>query len=423
MNPAPAVRWSNWSGSVSASPASLQNPTSLDELRQVVAASRAVRVAGAGHSFSPLCVTDGTLLMLDALAGELTLEAENRLVVPAGWSLERLTADLWERGLSLPNQGDVNPQTLGGALATGTHGTGRTLGSLSTIAEAFTLVLADGSVVRVSREEHPDLFEAQRLGLGLLGVAAAVEIAAVPAYHLEEHTVSVPFAALRDTFDALAAAHRHAEFWWFPYADNVILKTLSPTDPCPDPRPHGKGGEKAFRAMCEQARAAPGLVPDLHRAAMDRPIDARRSGPAYRIFPSDRTVRFEEMEYEVPEVDGLAVLAELAAWVRRHEWPMAFPFEYRTVAADDIWLSPMHAGACASISVHQYAGMEWRELFAGAEQILRAAGGRPHWGKRHSLSRADVDALYPMAERFREVRRACDPDGKFLNSHLRPLFE
>ena len=424
MNNFTGTGWTNWSGSVSAVPKEFHRPTSQVDLARIVARAEKLRVVGAGHSFTPLCATDGTMVSIDQMAGELVVSADRRTVtVPAGWSLKQLTRELWDHGLALPNQGDVNPQALAGALATGTHGTGRSLGSLSTFAEAFTLVLANGSITRASRQELPELFEAQRLGLGLLGVVVEVEMAVLPAYYLEERTVSVPFADVRDTFDALASAHRHAEFWWFPYADSVILKTLEPVGPCPDPPERRGVGEEAFRAMCEMSAADPAKIGELQRVAMDRPIDARRRGPAYGIFASERTVRFEEMEYEVPEADGLDVLAELVNWVRRKNLPMAFPFEYRTVASDDIWLSPMNAGPCASISVHQYAGMQWRELFAGMEQILRAAGGRPHWAKRHSLTRADVDALYPMAERFRAVRRNYDPDRKFLNSHLETLFE
>ena len=424
MNYDASTGWTNWSGSVSAVPKDFHHPTSHAELARTVGQAKKLRVVGAGHSFTPLCVTDGTMVSLDQMAGELVVSEDRKTVtVPGGWSLKHLTRKLWDHGLALPNQGDVNPQALAGALATGTHGTGRSLGSLSTFAEAFTLVLADGTITRASRSESPELFEAQRLGLGLLGVVFEVEIAVLPAYHLEERIVSVPFADIRSRFDTLASTHRHAEFWWFPYADSVILKTLDPIGPCPDPPERRGSGEEAFRVMCEMSAAKPEMIGELQRAAMEAPIDASRRGPAYSIFASDRTVRFEEMEYEVPESDGMDILAELANWVRRNDCPMAFPFEYRTVAADDIWLSPMNKGPCASISVHQYVGMEWHELFAGTEKILRAAGGRPHWAKQHSLTRTDVDALYPMAERFRAVRRTYDPDGKFLNSHLEALFE
>src|SRR3546814_3198121 len=120
----------------------------------------------------------------------------------------------------------------------------------------------------------------------------------------------------------------------------------------------------------------------------------------------------------MPRSAGLETLAEVVGWIRKKRLPVTFPFEYRTVAADDIWMSPMNAGPVAAISMHPYARMPWRTLFADAEAIFRGAGGRPHWAKRHTLSRADVATHYPMASRYIAVRRAVDPHGKFLNPHL-----
>ena len=127
--------WRNWSGSVKAAPSELASPTTEAELSQIVARARKVRVVGAGHSFMPLCETDGTLISLSDMEGDVEVSADkSRASAPAGWSLAKLTARLWEKGVSLINQGDVNPQALAGAIATGTHGTGANLGSLSTAA-------------------------------------------------------------------------------------------------------------------------------------------------------------------------------------------------------------------------------------------------------------------------------------------------
>jgi FAD-linked oxidoreductase len=341
---------------------------------------------------------------------------------PAGWSLSRLTAALWAEGLSLPNQGDVDPQSLAGALGTGTHGTGRDLGSLSTLARRFRLVAADGSVVTCGPDENPDLFEAQRLSLGLFGVASRITIEVLPALRLEERIEKRPLAWVMAHFGEVAAGHRHAEFFVFPYADQALLKTLQPTD-APDERPRGGLDEDAvFGFCCELMRAAPWLTGPLQRFMTRAAGATRRVGPACEIFPSERNVRFEEMEYELPREAGLPALGDAIAWIRRAREPVAFPFEFRWTAADDIWMSPFNRGPCAAISMHQYAKLPWQALFAQAEPIFRAAGGRPHWGKRHTLARDDVDALYPMAERYRQVRRQWDPAGKFLNPLLADLF-
>jgi FAD-linked oxidoreductase len=415
--------WRNWSGSVTAHPRRFVQPKTETELTEIVARASKLRIVGAGHSFMPLCETDGVLVSLADLEGDVELRADTKSAwAPAGWSLARLTAALWEMGVSLINQGDVNPQALAGAIATGTHGTGAELGSLSTAARAFRLMLADGSIVTCSRTERPDLFEAQRLSLGLLGVALAIEIEVLPAYHLEERVESHPIDEVAERWDDLAASNRHVEFFVFPYGDQVILKTLNPAPEQGAFKQQNDIDDRAFRVICEICATLPILTPPLQRLIVRPGIRQRRVGPAYRIFPSDRTVKFEEMEYELPRANGWPALREAIAWIRRKQLPVTFPFEFRLVAGDDIWLSPFSQGPGASISMHQFAKMAWRDLFAEGERIFRAHGGRPHWAKRHTLAAQDVDALYPNAVRFRAVRDAHDRQGKFANAHLAGLF-
>ena len=414
--------WSNWSGSVTAT-AQIVRPQSEDELAALVRGAHTLRVTGAGHSFMPLCESGELIVSLDDMAGELQVAADRQTArIPAGWSIRRLTAALWEEGLALANQGDVNPQSLAGAMATGTHGTGVELGSLATFARGFRLISADGAAHWCDATTNPDLYEAQRLSLGLFGVATEIEVAVVPAFHLSERIEKRRWAEIRESYDDLAQQHRHVEFWFFPHSDDVILKTLDPCDPCEPPPTTTDMEEASFRRILNIAARLPFLTPSLQRLMMKSGISGRRRGPAHLVFPSDRTIRFEEMEYEMPRAAGLDTLFEVVGWIRRKRLPVTFPFEFRTVAADDIWMSPMNAGPVAAISMHQYAKMPWRNLFAEAETIFRGHGGRPHWAKRHTLTRADVAALYPMAGRYAAVRRAADPGGKFLNPHLESLF-
>ena len=416
--------WSNWSGSVKAGPAELARPRDEASLQDLVRRAAKVRVVGAGHSFMPLCATDGLLLSLEDLQGGLEVAADRKTVTaPAGWSLKRLTEALWREGLSLPNQGDVNPQALAGALATGTHGTGRDLGSLSTFAHAFRLVMADGSVVTCSRSERPDLFEAQRLSLGLFGVATRIVIDVLPAYRLEERIERRSLAWVLENFAEVAGGCRHAEFFVFPYSDDVIFKSLHPAEPEGEFRDGNDIDESAFRRACEIGRIAPFTIPMLQRLMMRVSAKpTRRIGPAYKIFPSDRTIRFEEMEYELPRAAGMDTLREAIAFIRRKRMPIQFPFEFRLTAGDDIWMSPFNNGPGASISFHQYAKMPWREAFADIEAILRGGGGRPHWAKRHTLTTADVHRLYPRTPDYLAARAAVDPGAKFTNTHLGQLF-
>lgn len=414
--------WTNWSGSVTAQPAEIARPKTEAELAAIVTRAHKVRVVGAGHSFMPLVETDGALLSLSDMEGAITLSADKtRAWCLAGWSLAKLTAALWEKGVSLINQGDVNPQALAGAIATGTHGTGATLGSISTAARGFRLMLADGSVVTCSANERADLFEASRLSLGLTGIALAIEIDVLPAYHLEERIETLALDEVAERWSDLEKANRHVEFFVFPYSDTALLKMLNPA-PAEGEMKEEDDDNEAFRMVCEMCMENHALIATVQPNLVPAGAKKRRVGPAYRIFPSERTVPFEEMEYELPRVAGWPALREVIAHIRKRELPVTFPFEFRIAARDDIWMSPFSFGDGASISMHQYAKMPYAGVFAEAEPIFRVHGGRPHWAKRHTLTWQDVQALYPNAGRFRDVVRKHDPGGKFANAHLSALF-
>ena len=415
--------WSNWSGSVDSRPARIERPKTYAELAGLVQAANKVRVVGAGHSFMPLCETDGTLLSLSDLEGDITVDAAtNRATAPAGCSLAKLTEVLWQQGYSLINQGDVNPQALAGAIGTGTHGTGAKLGTLSTAARSFELMGPDGALMRASATENPDLFEAARLSLGLVGVATRIEIDVLPAYHLEERLEVYRLDEISERWEELAAANRHVEFFVFPYADLAMLKILDPKPSEGEMKEMKDMDDEAFRKVCEVCRRMPFMTAFLQRRLLPKEMKRRRIGPAYKIFPSERTVKFEEMEYELPRANGWPALREVIAWIRKNKLPVAFPFEFRIVASDDIWMSPFKGREGASISMHQYHLMKWRPIFTDAERIFRAHDGRPHWAKRHTLKTADVHQLYPDAEKFLAVRDRIDPGAKFANAHLTQLF-
>jgi FAD-linked oxidoreductase len=418
------AEWRNWSGSVVASPAEIVKPRTEAEIQAVVARASKVRVAGTGHSFMPICETDGVLISLADQEGEIEISPDRESVwVPAGRSIAALTEELWAHGLSMANQGDINKQALAGAVSTATHGTGRKFGSLSTQVAAYRIVLADGSVVECDKEREPELFEAARVSLGMLGVLSRVKLNVVPAFRLKETNQRRPIREVLEQWDALADQYQHAEFWNFPYAEHVTFKTLEVVEEGDDPDEVDRS-RAVFQALCDLAALAPRFAPTLQRMivrAAGRSAHSR-AAPAWRIFPSERDIKFEEMEFEIPAANGIAALKAAIKEVRDRGFPIIFPFEFRTVAADDIWLSPMHAGPCVSISFHQYAAMPWREAFKAIEAVFAAHGGRPHWAKRHTMGSQDVVRLYPMAQRWGAVRKRHDPTAKFMNAHLRELF-
>jgi FAD-linked oxidoreductase len=419
------AEWRNWSGSVTARPEQIARPTTEAELAERVRAARKVRVVGAGHSFMPLCATEGLLLDLSALEGEIEV-ADDRVSVwaPAGMSLATLTERLWGLGLSLANQGDVNPQSLAGAISTGTHGTGEMLGSLATLALGFRIVTADGEVVECHAGLRPQLFQAARLSLGLLGVISRIRISVAPAFYLKQRLFGARLGEIRERFDEWAAINRHAEFFIFPYSDRAIVKILDTVLTPRRPDEIAKDvDENAFRLACGLSRALPFAIPALQKLmARVGGAPSETIGPAYEVYPSERTIPFEEMEYELPRAAGLETLGAVIDQIQKRKLPVVFPFEFRITAGDDIWLSPFNRGACASISMHQYGPMDWKAPFAAIEPIFRAAGGRPHWAKRHTLTAREVHDLYPRADDFERVRATIDPGAKFANRLMCDLF-
>jgi FAD-linked oxidoreductase len=418
------AEWRNWSGSVEARPERIERPRTEAELSALVAGSARVRVAGTGHSFMPLCETDGTLISLADQEGGITLCDDGHSVwTPAGKSVAAFTEELWGLGFSMANQGDINKQAMAGAISTATHGTGRAFGSLSTQVAGLRLVLADGSVVECDKTKEPELFEAARVSLGMIGVISAIRLNVVPAFRLKETNQRRPLAEVLEQWDELADQYRHCEFWNFPYTDHCTFKTLEVVPEGDDPDEVDRS-RVVFQAMSDLAAASPRMAPTLQRLLVrgqGRSAHSR-AAPAWRIFPSERDIRFEEMEFEIPAANGIAALKAARAKVRERRDPIIFPFEFRTVAGDDIWMSPMHAGPCVSISFHQYANMRWRDEFKAVEEVFAEYGGRPHWAKRHTMTADDVLRLYPMAQRWGAVRKQVDPTAKFMNAHLRELF-
>jgi FAD/FMN-containing dehydrogenase len=389
-----AETWCNWSGSVRCAPARIERPASEAQLaallREARAAGLEVRAAGRGHSHSPLVATGGWLLDLDGLEGiESVDEAALEATVRAGTRLSRLGAALCERGLAMENLGDVDVQSLAGALATGTHGTGRGLKSLSSQVVGLRLYGAEGEPLECSEASAPHVFRAARLALGALGVVAAVRLRLLPAYRLHERIWREDVGPALEALPERIAASRHFEFFWLPHRDRLELKALHPT-------------ELTAEAVAGRPR--------------------ERIGPAHAILPSLREQKHVEMEYAVPAEDGVACFLELRDCMRRRHPEVLWPVEFRTVAADDVPLSPCEGRETVTLSVHQTAGLEHQALFADAEAIFRGFRGRPHWGKLHSRTARELRELYPRWDEFHAVRRELDPRGRFLNAHLRELF-
>jgi FAD-linked oxidoreductase len=424
----------NWSGSVEFRPAEVRYPASLEEIATIVKEcrekGRGLRVIGSGHSFTPLVATSGVLLSLDNYAGIEQVDREKQqAIVRAGTKIKQLGEELFQHGLAQPNLGDIDVQSIAGAVSTGTHGSGVTLGSLSTQLTGLTLITANGEIIECSEEENRELFKAAQVSFGALGIIARVKLQLVPAYKLHYVWRKMTLNDCLENIEKYKQENRNFEFFWVPHTEAVLAKFMNMTDEAPRPK-------NLFRQFNEIAleNGVLWLLSEFCRLLPSRSVQVSRiigsliSGGSdvnysHKIFATPRLVKFQEMEYNLPAQHFVEALREIKATIDQRHFQVHFPIECRFVKEDDILLSPANGRASAYIAVHMYKGMEYRAYFQAMEEIFKKYQGRPHWGKMHTRSAADLKELYSEWERFQVVRQQIDPDGFFLNDHLRTLLE
>jgi FAD/FMN-containing dehydrogenase len=387
----------NWSGSLRFTPRSQVWPANDDAVcayvRDAAARSRKIRVAGSGHSSAPLVETPDILMSMRDYRGLIDYDlASSRATVGAGTVLHILGQILHGVGLSMQNLGDVDTQTIAGVISTGTHGSGRKLQNISATLVGVRAITGSAEIVEWSVEKVPDLINAARVSMGLLGIFTAVRLQLEPKYRLRRREYCARTEDCLAHLDELADAHRNFDFYWYPRRDEVKLRTLNPPE-------------------------AP--IPDLPYA---RCIQEEQEY-SHEIIARERDLKFEELEYFVPAEAGPACFREIRRRVlERHRKQVGWRVLYRLVARDEGFLSPVYGRDSVAISVHQNASLAYQEYFDDIEPILRAHDGRPHWGKKHSLHGAALAALYPRWNDFMTLRRRLDPRGVFLPAPMARLL-
>ncbi|GAA0576586.1 D-arabinono-1,4-lactone oxidase [Streptomyces crystallinus] len=434
MSGASSSTWRNWAGNVTARPVREVSPASAAELADAVRRAAEdglkVKAVGTGHSFTTAAATDGVLIRPDLLTGIREIDRTGMTVtVEAGTPLKRLNAVLAREGLSLTNMGDIMEQTVAGATSTGTHGTGRESASIAAQITALELVTADGSLLKCSAEENPDVFAAARIGLGALGVVSAITFAVEPEFLLTAREEPMAFDKVTSEFEALHAENEHFEFYWFPHTGNCNTKrnNRSAGPAAPPGRVSGWIEDEfmsngLFQVVCSLGRAVPATIPAIAKVS-SRALSARTyTDIPYKVFTSPRRVRFVEMEYAVPREAVVAALREVRALVERSNLRVSFPVEVRTAPADDIALSTASGRDTAYIAVHMYKGTPYQAYFTAVERIMTAHGGRPHWGKVHTRDAEYFAEAYPRFGEFTALRDRLDPDRLFGNAYLRRVL-
>ncbi|MGG1440891.1 D-arabinono-1,4-lactone oxidase [Brevibacillus laterosporus] len=425
--------WKNWAGLVTSTPQQVVYPSSLEEVVQVVKEAsqqgKTIRVVGSGHSFTALVETDQILLSLDDLQGVITIhDEEQTATVWAGTKLKLLGESLYERGYSQENLGDINAQSIGGAISTGTHGTGIQFGSVSTQVVGLTVVTAQGDILECSETYHPELFRALQVSLGLLGIIVKVRLRVLLAYNIHYKSKRMNLNDCLNNLTTFTDSHRHFEFYWFVHTNVVQAKFMQITQ-----EPASKNSvwnqfkkigieNGLFWFLSEGCRLFPHLCVPISKLSAKAVPDIEEVGASHKLFATPRWVRFSEMEYSVPADKMKEVMEEIRECLQEHRFAVHFPIECRYVKGDDIWLSPAYKRDSAYIAVHMYKGMPYKAYFQAMERIFLKYDGRPHWGKLHELTSADLQERFPMWNQFKAIQKQMDPNGLFFNPYLSRLF-
>jgi L-gulonolactone oxidase len=423
--------WRNWAGDQTCSPLAIERPSSVAQLQEVikraVEGGQALRAAGSGHSFTDIACTDGVMVDLGSGMNRiLDVDSEAGLVrVEAGANLHDLNNRLWDdHNLALENLGDIDVQTIAGAVSTSTHGTGARAQSIANAVQAIELVPASGELVEISTRSDPELLRAARVSLGSLGVMTALTLSCVPAFTLErsDHSLSLDEALGR--FDELADGNEHFEFFIFPHTEIALCRETKRVDGPPQPWSRRKAWwEEVFvenhmmGLVSRICRRFPSRIPTVNRRISKMLGGSVKTDRGYRIYATVRNVRFTEMEYAIPREHVGDALRRVLKMIPRDGHVVSFPIEVRVLGADDAMLSTAHGRDTVYLAVHEFEGMAWEAYFRAVEKIMNDYQGRPHWGKRHFQTAETLAPRYPDWDRFQEIRARFDPEGLFRNGY------
>lgn len=425
----PPKLWKNWARNQQCAPARIHRPVSEEELVRIVKSAAAngqrVKAVGAGHSFTGIALTDGHLIDHRGCNTVLNHDKEkNRVTVQAGIPLHELNEQLWKRGLAMQNLGDIAYQSIAGATATATHGTGLNFGGLATQISALRIIAADGSVIDCDAKKDADVFKAARVGLGALGLVSAVTLDCEPAFNLHAVEQAERVDEVLENLDENVQGNEHFEFFWIPHTGWALTKRNNRTDGPAAPRPRWREfrddiiyNNILFSIVCRAGRIRPSLAPALARAF---PTSGKVEyiDRSYRVFASPRLVRFYEMEYAVPIEYGKEAFNRVRDYVKTSGLNLTFPVEVRFTKGDDISLSTASGRDTCYIAIHVFEGTHYQQYFSAVEDIMDDYSGRPHWGKLHFQKAETLAGRYTDWDAFQTVRKRLDPKGMFSNPYL-----
>ncbi|WP_180968171.1 D-arabinono-1,4-lactone oxidase [Cytobacillus massiliigabonensis] len=424
--------WKNWAQTFESQPEKIFYPSSINEVSTIVKEAaiegKNIRVIGAGHSFTRLVESDEWLISLDALSGIESIDKDNGTVtVFGGTRLYHVGEELGKQGFSQENLGDINVQSIAGAISTGTHGTGLQFGNISTQAIKIWLVTAAGEILPISKTENAQYYNACLVSLGTLGIIVKVTLKIIESPVYEYKSDQIEFSILKKNLTQLIESNRHFEFYLFPYSDLIQIKTMNISAQKPkNLRLHHFKNllleNYLFFILSEVCRLFPKTCRFISRLSSKSVGRTSIAAHSYQLFATPRMVKFREIEYCIPLEHLLPAIQEIRECIEEKKHKVHFPIECRMVKADDLWLSPSYKRDSAYIACHMYKGMPYEDYFHDMEQIMKKYDGRPHWGKMHNRSNNELYNLYPKFADFLSIKNELDPYELFLNGYLKDLL-
>ncbi|WP_042473103.1 D-arabinono-1,4-lactone oxidase [Bacillus ndiopicus] len=427
-------RWTNWSNNIVSYPSTYFAPTSIDAIGEIIKnmkTKQTLRVTGAAHSFSPVAMPEETALTLHNLRGLLSVDTENLTATfYAGTYLYEIGPLLAQHNLALINMGDIQAQTLAGVIATGTHGTGITLGSFSSMVTKWGFINGLGEYIEHERATD-DLSEALHVSVGLLGILVTVTIQVMPLYSLHYVSEKVNLMEELKNFQHTIQAHRHVEWFYFPGSDLIQVKKMDAVEPVEQNKWERRLNEAnlqlvengLFYLISELCKWQPRASASVSKLSSKLVSEGVRTDLSYRMFPSPRSVKFNETEYAIPLQHFEACMEEIHVTMKSGKFDVHFPIECRTTKGEAGMLSPTQGNESAFLAFHMYKGMDETPYFEWVRTLMKKYNGRPHWGKVNDYHAENIRDYYPNFDKFAAIREVHDPNNIFVTTYFRRIFQ
>ncbi|CAM1369446.1 FAD-linked oxidoreductase [Tenacibaculum sediminilitoris] len=424
----------NWAENVQWNPSTVAFPHSEKDIQQLVLKAirfnQKIRVIGSGHSFTSLCSTGEILVTLDNFQGLISIDKEkNQATIKAGTKLSLLGDLLFNEGLAMENMGDINVQSIAGAISTGTHGTGVGLKSISNQVIGLRFVNGKGEIIECSTIKNTELFKAAQVSLGCLGIITEITLQCVPTYKLKLQNKKEKLSDVLATLNERNSQNRNFEFYWIPYTNAAWTKTSNIVENSEPDKVNFFNywteyvlENYVFKLMCEFAKVFPSQNKTVANITAASISNVKKVYHSHKVYATQRMVKFYEMEYNIPAETYQDVFKDVQKIVNSKKFNIHFPVENRWVKGDDVFMSPAYGRDSAYIACHVYNKKDSSAYFTALEEVFKAYDGRPHWGKMNTFNTEEITKAYPKFINFMAFRKEHDPENKFVNPYLQKLL-